>query len=57
VELFQFKSVVKDVKNPPAEISLLEARGPGLRGSGWDSLGTKIDIPSFGRIQRRRPNR
>jgi N utilization substance protein A len=50
VELFQFKTVVKDVKNPPAEIALGEARELDGDVEIGDSLGTKIDITEFGRI-------
>jgi N utilization substance protein A len=50
VELFQFKTVVKDVKNPPAEISLEEAKELDGEVQIGDSLGTKIDIAEFGRI-------
>lgn len=50
VELFQFKTVVKDVKNPPAEISLEEAKELDGEVQVGDSLGTKIDIAEFGRI-------
>jgi transcription termination/antitermination protein NusA len=50
VELFQFKTVVQDVKNPPAEISLEEAKSLDSDVQIGDSLGTKIDISDFGRI-------
>ena len=50
VELFQFKTVVKDVKNPPAEISLEEAKELDADAEVGDSLGTKIDVAEFGRI-------
>jgi N utilization substance protein A len=50
VELFQFKTVVKDVKNPPAEISLAEAKELDAEAQIGDSLGTKIDVAEFGRI-------
>jgi N utilization substance protein A len=50
LELFQFKTVVKDVKNPPAEISLKEAKELDAEVEIGDSLGTKIDIAEFGRI-------
>ena len=50
VELFQFKTVVKDVKNPPAEISLEEAKDLDAEAQIGDSLGTKIDVAEFGRI-------
>ena len=50
VELFQFKTVVKNVKNPPAEISLEEAQELDAEVEVGDSLGTKIDIAEFGRI-------
>jgi len=50
IELFQFKTVVKKVKNPPAEISLEEAKELDADVEIGDSLGTKIDIAEFGRI-------
>ena len=50
VELFQFKTVVKEVKNPPAEIILEEAKELDADVEIGDSLGTKIDISEFGRI-------
>ncbi|MFH1756639.1 MAG: transcription termination factor NusA [Pseudomonadota bacterium] len=50
LELFQFKTVVKDIKNPPAEISLKEAKELDADVEIGDSLGTKIDIAEFGRI-------
>jgi N utilization substance protein A len=50
LELFQFKTVVKDVKNPPAEISWKEAKELDADVEIGDSLGTKIDIAEFGRI-------
>ncbi len=50
VELFQFKTVVTEVKNPPAEIALKEAKELDSEVQLGDSLGTKIDISDFGRI-------
>ncbi len=50
LELFQFKMVVKEVKNPPAEISLEEAKALDVDAVVGDSLGTKIDVSEFGRI-------
>ena len=50
VELFQFKTVVKEVKNPPAEIALKEAKELDSEVQVGDSLGTKIDVSEFGRI-------
>ena len=50
IELFQFKIVVKNVINPPAEISLEEAKGLDADAAVGDSLGIKIDIGEFGRI-------
>jgi N utilization substance protein A len=50
VELFQFKTVVKEVKNPPNEIALDEAKELDGDAQIGDSLGTKIDISEFGRI-------
>lgn len=50
IELFQFKTVVKEVKNPATEISLTEAKDLDADVQIGDSLGTKIDISEFGRI-------
>jgi N utilization substance protein A len=50
IELFQFKTVVKEVKNPATEISLAEAKELDADVQIGDSLGTKIDISEFGRI-------
>ena len=50
VELFQFKTVVKNVKNPHAEIALEDAKDLDSEVEVGDSLGTKIDIGEFGRI-------
>jgi len=50
IELFQFKTVVKEVKNPPAEIALKEAKELDADVEVGDSLGTKIDLSEFGRI-------
>ncbi len=50
LELFQYRMVVKEVKNPPAEISLEEAKALDGGVVVGDSLGTKIDVSEFGRI-------
>jgi hypothetical protein len=42
--------VVKEVKNPPAEISFKEAKDLDSEVQVGDSLGTKIDVTEFGRI-------
>ena len=55
VELFQFKTVVKNVKNPPAEISLEEAKDLDAEAQIGDSLGTKIDVRRI--RENRRPDR
>lgn len=49
VELFQFKQVVEEVTNPPAEISLEEARELDNEAQIGDSLGVKLNT-DFGRI-------
>jgi len=49
VELFQFKQVVEEVKDPNTEISLKEARALDPEAQIGDSLGVKLDT-DFGRI-------
>ncbi len=50
IEVFQFKDVVEKVTEPGLEIDLEEGRklDPGCQVG--DSLGTKMDAPTFGRI-------
>ncbi len=50
IEAFQFKEVVKTVRNPETEISLEEARQLDPECELNDSLGIKIDTNIFGRI-------
>jgi len=50
VELFQFKMVVKDVKNSKNEISLEESKELDPDAQIGDSLGIKLDTTDFGRI-------
>jgi N utilization substance protein A len=50
IELFQFKTVVKEVKNPHTEIGFANARELDADVEVGDSLGTKIDLSEFGRI-------
>ncbi len=50
IEAFQFKEVVKKVRNPETEISLEEARKLDPECELNDSLGIKIDTNIFGRI-------
>jgi len=50
VELFQFKTVVKEVKNPKNEISLEESKNLDPDAQIGDSLGTKLNTADFGRI-------
>ncbi len=50
VELFQFKTVVEQVRNPSLEISLPEAKLVDPEAEFGDSLGTKMDTRSLGRI-------
>lgn len=49
VELFQFKQVVEEVKNPDTEIDLEEARSLDSEAQIGDSLGVKLNT-DFGRI-------
>lgn len=49
VELFQFKQVVEEVKNPGTEISLEEAKALDSEAEVGDSLGVKLNT-DFGRI-------
>ncbi len=50
IELFQFKTVVNEVKNPHTEIGFTNARELDGDVEIGDSLGTKIDLTEFGRI-------
>jgi N utilization substance protein A len=50
VELFQFKTVVEQVRNPNLEISLPEAKQVDAEAELGDSLGMKMDTRSLGRI-------
>lgn len=50
VELFQFKIVVKEVKNEKSEISLEDSKELDPDAQIGDSLGTKLDTANFGRI-------
>ncbi|MEE8449192.1 MAG: transcription termination factor NusA [Thermodesulfobacteriota bacterium] len=50
VELFQFKTVVEQVRNPSLEISLPEAKLVDPEVEFGDSLGMKMDTRSLGRI-------
>lgn len=50
VELFQFKIVVNEVKNPKNEISLEESKKLDPDAQIGDSLGTKLNTADFGRI-------
>ena len=50
VELFQFRNVVKEVKNPKSEISLEESKNLDPEAQIGDSLGVKLNTADFGRI-------
>ncbi len=50
IELFQFKDVVDEVKDPSLEISLEEARAIDPEAEIGDSLGIKLDTSELGRI-------
>ena len=50
VELFQFRIVVKEVKNPKNEISLEESKNLDPEAQVGDSLGVKLNTADFGRI-------
>jgi len=50
VELFQFKTIVEEVKNPKNEISLEESKKLDPDAQIGDSLGMKLDTGDFGRI-------
>jgi N utilization substance protein A len=50
IELFLFKSVVEEVKEPDLEISLEDARKLDPEAVVGDSLGVKLDSSEFGRI-------
>ncbi|MDI9570779.1 MAG: transcription termination factor NusA [Pseudomonadota bacterium] len=50
IEVFQFKRVEEQVKDPDMEISLAEAREMDEEVELGDSLGMKVDTSTFGRI-------
>ena len=50
VELFQFRNVVSEVKNPKSEISLEESKHLDPDAQVGDSLGVKLNTADFGRI-------
>ena len=50
VELFEFKTVVSDVRNAEMEISLEEAKELDPESECGDSIGMKLDTTEFGRI-------
>ena len=50
VELFQFRNVVNEVKNPKSEISLEESKNLDPDAQIGDSLGVKLNAAEFGRI-------
>ncbi|MBI2370744.1 MAG: transcription termination/antitermination protein NusA [Deltaproteobacteria bacterium] len=50
VELFQFKTVVEEVKDPASEITAEEAQKLDPEAQIGDSLGLKLDASEFGRI-------
>lgn len=50
VEVFQYKQVVEQVRDPDTELSLEEARRMDPSAQIGDSLGIKVDTSGFGRI-------
>lgn len=50
IEVFQFKDVVEEITNPDLQISLKEGLKLDPECTTGDSLGTKMDVSSFGRI-------
>ena len=50
IEVFQFKDVVENVEDPALEITLEEGRKLDTECEIGDSLGTKMDTSTFGRI-------
>jgi N utilization substance protein A len=50
IELFQFKLVVDEVRNPGTEIALSDARELDPESQMGDSLGVKMETAEFGRI-------
>jgi len=50
IEVFQFKDVVEAVEDPVLEITLVEGRELDVDCEIGDSLGTKMDTSTFGRI-------
>jgi len=57
IEVFQFKDVAEVVSEPALEISLEEGRKLDPDCEIGDSLGTKMDTTTFGRMQPSPPNR
>ncbi len=50
IEVFQFKDVVEEVEDPTVEVTLEEGRELDAECEIGDSLGTKMDTSTFGRI-------
>ncbi len=50
IEVFQFKEVVETITNPDLQISIEEGRELDPECEAGDSLGTKVDTSTFGRI-------
>ncbi len=50
IEVFQFKDVVEEVEDPTLEVTLEEGRKLDAECEIGDSLGTKMDTSTFGRI-------
>lgn len=50
IEVFQFKEVVEEITNPDFQITMAEGRKLDPDCEVGDSLGTKLDTTSFGRI-------
>ena len=50
IELFQFKTIVEEIKNPTKDLLLKDAAGIDSEAEMGDEIGVKLDTAQFGRI-------